>query len=578
MSKKSDEFRYYIEDKYRGRCALSPITEEEHIVQDIADLCWANLEEEDQMLALRKDIGWAWGMRRQLDGKTVIKGILFRPTAREFILSPARYCYLSGGYGSGKTFAGGICVAMVVCTYPGSKAVVLRTTARMVRTTTLETLTTNVFRQLGIYEGQHYRDHKDDKEPHLELFLSNRKEENSRVFYFPLKEAKSSSIEKIMDEGKSFNPDMILIDEPVYMDRRQWFTWKDRVGRGDTAVVPVPSRLQRGLLVGNPPSRDHYLNRHFALGLHHEKNEPIADAAQHKMFVQTSYNNRSGIKKMVLQGYEQMDPGWRRTFLLGEPGTVEHRGVAVYGQHFSQELHVSYEPIDYLPGRVLIRGWDVGPTAKNKACVICQVDFYGTLLVLHEVFSSSVSIDAFVKQVNEICAIRFPEVGSYQDYTDPQAFVKPQGANQKAPARIMRDAGINPIRGQTHFRVRSGALEVLLTTLAKEGRPGIFIDNEYCRLLVAGFEGGYAYEEKDSQEGIYSPGPIKNMYSHPMDALQYVASRIAGIKMIQRNKSQELKEKIRQRKYRGGGFDGEEQTAPRKRGGTPRRRAQHDYI
>ena len=572
MSKKSDKFRYYIEDKYRGQRVLSPITEEEHVVQDIADLCWINLDEDDQFLALRKDIGWAWGMRRQIKGKSVVRGILFRPIAREFILSSKPYNYLSGGYGSGKSFAGCTCVAMVVCTYPGSKALIMRTSAKQIRTTTLRMLTTNVFRQLSIYEDEHYRDYKDDKEPHLELFLSNRKEENSRVFYAPLKEQRSSTLEKIMDDAKSFNIDVLLIDEPVYMERRQWIAYKARVGRGDEAVVSVPSHLQRGLLVGNPPSRDHYLNRNFAIGLEYDSEEKLNDAEDHKMFIQTSYNNRSGIKKRVLKGYEDLPLGWRKTFLHGEPGTVEHRGVAVYKDYFNSDQHVSYEPIPYIPGDVLIRGWDLSPTGKDKACVIAQLDRFGTLRVLQEVFSSRVSIEKFIEGVEDVCTKRFPNIGSYQDYADPAAWTKIQQGNQKSPAQLMRQTGLTPLKGQSHFRVRSGAVETLLGSLAKEGRPGILIDNENCRLLVAGFEGGYAYDEKDSQEGIYSPEPLKNIHSHCMDALQYLASRVKGIKIRQQGATEERRQEIKKRRYRGGTEWDEDQSHSTRRHGKARRR------
>ena len=53
---------------------------------------------------------------------------------------------------------------------------------------------------------------------------------------------------------------------------------------------------------------------------------------------------------------------------------------------------------------------------------------------------------------------------------------------------------------------------------------GLLVDPS-CVRLVNGFLGGYCYKEVGST-GIYSESPLKNRFSHPHDALQYVMTKL----------------------------------------------------
>ena len=65
-------------------------------------------------------------------------------------------------------------------------------------------------------------------------------------------------------------------------------------------------------------------------------------------------------------------------------------------------------------------------------------------------------------------------------------------------------------------------IENFLTKTYGEG-PGLLIDPE-CPILIEGFNGGYMYPEKALEIEPTQIRPLKNKYSHPHDALQYVAA------------------------------------------------------
>lgn len=62
----------------------------------------------------------------------------------------------------------------------------------------------------------------------------------------------------------------------------------------------------------------------------------------------------------------------------------------------------------------------------------------------------------------------------------------------------------------------------------------MFLLDPCCTTLRKGFNGGYKYRRLQvTGEERYTEEPAKNRYSHPHDALQYVAMESGGIQAIQ---------------------------------------------
>jgi hypothetical protein len=80
----------------------------------------------------------------------------------------------------------------------------------------------------------------------------------------------------------------------------------------------------------------------------------------------------------------------------------------------------------------------------------------------------------------------------------------------------MRDLGVNVVPSENNFQARVEAVEQMLARI-----DGVLIDPS-CTRLINGFLGGYCFPENKSIQGEYLPNVLKNRYSHPHDALQYV--------------------------------------------------------
>jgi hypothetical protein len=73
----------------------------------------------------------------------------------------------------------------------------------------------------------------------------------------------------------------------------------------------------------------------------------------------------------------------------------------------------------------------------------------------------------------------------------------------------------NPVR-------RQDAVRHYLTKMV-DGEPGLLIDKK-CKIVRKGFRGGYRYRKLQvSGDTRYSDKPEKNEFSHPHDAVQYLA-------------------------------------------------------
>ena len=75
---------------------------------------------------------------------------------------------------------------------------------------------------------------------------------------------------------------------------------------------------------------------------------------------------------------------------------------------------------------------------------------------------------------------------------------------------------------------RRGAVAWFLSKLSG-GQPMFLLDSD-CHQLRKGFNGGYKYRRiQVIGEERFTEEPSKNMYSHPHDALQYVAMETGGL-------------------------------------------------
>jgi hypothetical protein len=197
-------------------------------------------------------------------------------------------------------------------------------------------------------------------------------------------------------------------------------------------------------------------------------------------------------------------------------------GLPVYVD-FNRALHTTQKKFPVEPGTPLLIGWDFGLT---PSCIIAQL-VGRQLFVLREFVETNGSISKLAPVVLAYLQQNYLPWLHGDDliinYVDPAGFQRAQ-TDARSCADVLRTIGFRRITpGPVGWEQRRRAVEDYLTKTYGEG-PGMLISDEGCPILIEGFGGGYRYPDKAGEIEPAQIRPIKNKYSHPHDALQYIAA------------------------------------------------------
>ena len=228
-------------------------------------------------------------------------------------------------------------------------------------------------------------------------------------------------------------------------------------------------------------------------------------------------------------------------------------GKVVYPEY--GDMHESLQALPYDPSRPLLCGWDLpAATGGTPAFVASQLTVAGQWLLYGSVQpleSETVGVWDFAERVAYWLRREFAEPAGCEvadlamvHYGDPAGAQRALGGKMSAATElksafdIIRDGekietgpgqyvervgwGWDIIPGEVSLTAR---LEAVRTRLMVNvlGGPAVLLDPG-ALVLREGFRGGYHYHQRS--DGRYELDPAKNKYSHPFDALSYVASRI----------------------------------------------------
>lgn len=215
-----------------------------------------------------------------------------------------------------------------------------------------------------------------------------------------------------------------------------------------------------------------------------------------------------------------------RVDLCGEYGVLME-GKPVWSG-YSDDWHVSKEPIPIYRGLPLILGTDNG---RTPATVVCQIAPNGQFRVLREIYTSGMGASTFIdKCVKE--ALREFDGMSRVNYCDPACNAKSQ-LDENSILDIWNRMGIAskiaPVKGNL-LAPRLDAVDKLMrdTVATEKGIQPRFVIDPSCSFLREALQGGYYLEIKKGV-GVadeFKEVPAKNKYSHICDALQYAAISI----------------------------------------------------
>jgi hypothetical protein len=215
---------------------------------------------------------------------------------------------------------------------------------------------------------------------------------------------------------------------------------------------------------------------------------------------------------------------------LGLERGISRQGKPVF-PNFSEKLHVSAKPLVPRRGLPLILGFDWG---LNPGCVFAQLHPGGFIYLLECLNPSDKSLEEFAD--DEVIPLLNKK---YQGFKIT-AVGDPSGGRSKlvkaTPYSILGDRGIRCYPATTNvFKVRKESVDWFLD------RHKLVIDPSLTPLRE-GFAGGYYYAEMQNNKGIYKQEPVKNMYSHPMDSVQYICLYTKyGFKVPKGEKKEEKK-------------------------------------
>jgi hypothetical protein len=237
-------------------------------------------------------------------------------------------------------------------------------------------------------------------------------------------------------------------------------------------------------------------------------------------------------------------------------------GKLVYPEF--KAIHVAKKALDYDERLPLICGWDLpGSNGGTPAMVPAQLNKRKQLLIYPPVVPDegvTVGIYEFGGWVAEYLSEEFAipsnltlESLHLLHYGDPAGNAKMASAagtsNARLEARSANEillSGMDVIVGWDDDRkpiiehkpgwgwvmqpgemALSRRMECMRSRLSLlvEGEPALLVDPA-ATILIDGFQGGYHYHQR--ADGRFELDPAKNHYSHPLNALEYLVSRVGG--------------------------------------------------
>lgn len=197
-------------------------------------------------------------------------------------------------------------------------------------------------------------------------------------------------------------------------------------------------------------------------------------------------------------------------------------GQPVYPE-FNRQFHIAEEKLEPIAGLPMLIAFDFGLT---PAAVIGQIQ-EDTLYIFKEYVEVNMGIERFSEKVMQDVRLRWP---AHSDFSKWKCFVDPSGdfrkdTDESTCTRILAKKGFRVTLGPVAFEERRKAVANRLTKLGTGG-PALQLSSKYCPMLVKGFEGGYRFDDKHVDVEPTKLRPIKDAYSHPHDALQYMCAGV----------------------------------------------------
>lgn len=233
---------------------------------------------------------------------------------------------------------------------------------------------------------------------------------------------------------------------------------------------------------------------------------------------------------------ENQKQGFIKVYCMGKYGIVES-GKRVYTE-YNDDFH-SVESIPAIQGEPIHLGFDFGLT---PSCIVVQLTQRGQLRVLKEYNAEDMGIRTFAKNVVLPSLQKdFPYCKIGESEGDPAGATGDQIMEELSCIGELNDVGIrtNPA-GSNEIDTRIASVRFFLNSMI-DGKPAFLLSREGCPTLRKGFMNGYHFKRlMINNEDRYQDKPNKNKFSHPHDALQYIAMKWAADRISKEKAPQQI--------------------------------------
>lgn len=405
----------------------------------------------------------------------------------------AKFRYVQGGFGSGKTLWGAMEVIDNCMEIPRSRWLIARDTVQ-----DLEDSTKHDF-----FEACPPELIKSYKKKLNQVTLQN----NSEIVFRSFRGYNPTSHTGKQKAGiKALNLSGFYIDEASETIKDHFQMLKGRL-----RLSNVATGHHRGILTSNPPDKNHWLFEEFNAFRNN------LDTDKYMIIIPT-YDNPYLPTDYIPNLEKDYDESWINRYLKGEFGFVLKGSPVFTG--FKEDLqgiewHVG--KTEFIRGRPVYRDWDFG--WHHPAVVWSQDDGEGRWRLHKEHMGDKIYIWDFAPKIISMSNQLFPGA-EFIDYGDPAGRQK-SDKNKRSTMQILEEDF--RIKVQSRFSWVLDGILIVQQKLSKvtAGEPDFKINRDGCPILHQGFLGGYARATAQTGAQMSSWEPIKDgYYEHPMDALR----------------------------------------------------------
>ena len=217
-------------------------------------------------------------------------------------------------------------------------------------------------------------------------------------------------------------------------------------------------------------------------------------------------------------------------FIDGQFG-FQQIGTAVTPQ-FNEKLHLA-TGLAPVRGADLTLCWDFG---LNPTCIITQVTPLGYWNILQSIVGDGIGVTELIQEVvKPLLAARYFGY-RWRHIGDPNGNMREQSSSKQSAVRVIRQELGGAFRGgPPGFFERVEPLRAVLSR-SVGGRGVVQVDRTRARDIHLALRGGWHF--KETSGGLLSTEPVKDIHSHPADALSYAAARLFPVGRLQRQGGQ----------------------------------------